>query len=533
MYDTGEMADSLSMEHLTKAAQEFIPWFAEQEHGYMYMLTKSDNVDSLLKLKHNKHTILSWSLNVPLVSQQFELGAPDLAARIKAAKKAQEAGYPVRVRLDPIVPIIQWQHHYAGTIKRIFEEIQPERITLGTLRFEENLWNMRDSIIRNDQLKKLMGFMEPMLEKVKLDGGKKSVGKYSFPGNMRHDLFGYAINEIRKYSDCDIALCKETSDMWQAVGLNLKECKCVCKYDSVDMTIPKREVITMTKETKPEKKSEKKTTKAAEETPTVSLLPDVTYEPRQHCHLDIMCLVPDPNQPRKSIDDAELNELKTSIEKHGILQPILFRKDETGKHIIVSGERRYQASLLAKLKTIPAIYIEGHAAEIALVENLLRVDLTAIEEAEALQRLKTEASYSNRQLANVIGKAESTISEILKLNQLPEKLRNKYRANKVLSKRTLLEVAKAATPEDMEKLFKKVVKKEKKRDELRSERNTSEGKTRGADVVCRTMSNGLLKALSGLDLTVVAVDKRADVEKALNDALAALASKLGYKVVKG
>lgn len=540
LFNTGELADSLSMEHLTKAAQAFIPFFGETDNGYLYMLTKSTNVDDILKLKHNGHTILTWSLNANLVSTQFETGAPDVIPRLKAAKKAQQAGYRIRVRLDPIVPIMEWQHHYAGTIRRIFEEIKPERVTIGTLRFEEGFVRMKDSIIRNDLLKKMMGSMEPILEKVELEDGKKSVGKVSFPEALRIDMYKHAIQEIRKYSDCDIALCKETDDVWKAVGLDLKECKCVCQYDSADMiTKTDKEAAPMAKVKKEVKAVSAKSSKKAVTKPTaiekpvapVKVDPDAVYEPRTLYHLDIALLAPDPNQPRKSIDEAELKELTSSIEKHGVLLPILFRRNDKSELVIVSGERRYQASLLAKKKDIPAILVEENAAEIALVENLLRVDLTAIEEAEALQRLKTEASYSNKQLSNVIGKAEATISEILRLNDLPVKLRDKHRGNKSLSRRTLLEVAKASTPEDMKKLFSKALSKAG-RNELRSERNTGTGATRGADVVCRTMSNGLLKVLSNLDLASVAEGKRVDVEKSLNDTLVALANKLGYQLVK-
>jgi spore photoproduct lyase len=96
MFDTGEMADSLSMEHLTKSGQELIPWFAEQEHGRMYMLTKSTNVEPILKLKHNKHTVLAWSINATIVSSWFEIGAPKPMERLRAAKMAQKAGYPIK-----------------------------------------------------------------------------------------------------------------------------------------------------------------------------------------------------------------------------------------------------------------------------------------------------------------------------------------------------------------------------------------------------------------------------------------------------
>lgn len=524
MFNTGEMGDSLALEHLTMAARTFIPWFAEQPNGYLYMLTKSDNVNDILKLKHNGHTILAWSVNAELVSNNFEMGAPRSHDRLKAAHKAQEYGYPIRIRLDPIVPIRGWQNFYSGIIKSVFDHVKPERITLGTLRFEPQLYQQRASYMTSRLLKILDELeVKPMLEKQELGSGKKSVGKYSFSPGLRAEIFEFAIKEIRKYSDCDIALCKETHDVWQAVGLNPAECKCVCKYGSVDMSIPKREVIEVTKPKKATPATEPKTPAAAPATSAEE------YEPRKLYHLDIAALNADPDQPRKSIDDAELKELAASIEKHGVLQPVLFRKDSEGRLIIVSGERRYRASLLAKKKTIPAIFTVDNAAEIALVENLLRVDLTAIEEAEALQRLQTEANYTNRQLATVIGKAESTISEILKLNLLPKKIRDKHRTNKALARRTLLEVAKAPTPEAMEKLFKKALSKTKKRDELRADRHTA---TRGADVVCRTMSNGLLRVLPNLDLATVPEDKRAEVEKALGDTLAALASKLGYQLVR-
>ena len=107
IFNTGELADSLSMEHLTCAAQEFIPWIGNTENGYLFMLTKSDNVDDILKLPHKGQTIIAWSMNTEQVSQKFEIGAPPFDRRLDAAKKVQEAGYPLRIRLDPIIPFEQ------------------------------------------------------------------------------------------------------------------------------------------------------------------------------------------------------------------------------------------------------------------------------------------------------------------------------------------------------------------------------------------------------------------------------------------
>ena len=143
------MADSLALDHLTRAGREFIPWFGRSGNGYLFMLTKSDNVDDILDLPHNGHTIVAWSMNNAAVSRKYEIGAPSFRRRLAAARKVQEAGYPLRIRLDPIVPFEGWENAYAETIKEIFSSVSPERITLGTLRFEKGFYNMRNTIFYN------------------------------------------------------------------------------------------------------------------------------------------------------------------------------------------------------------------------------------------------------------------------------------------------------------------------------------------------------------------------------------------------
>lgn len=238
IFNSGELADSLSMEHLTKAGREFIPWFGNSENGYLFMLTKSDNVDDILNLPHNGHTIIAWSMNSPEVSRKFEIGAPSFEHRLKAAEKVQQAGYPIRIRLDPIVPFNGWQDAYADTINQIFSKISPERITLGTLRFEEGFYNMRNTIFTSGPgLPNYMEDMVPMFKPKKLPGSKKpKFGKYSFTEKVRADMFRFVINEIRKHSDCRIALCKESASVWKKVGLPLSKCSCVCQLDQVDMS---------------------------------------------------------------------------------------------------------------------------------------------------------------------------------------------------------------------------------------------------------------------------------------------------------
>jgi ParB family transcriptional regulator, chromosome partitioning protein len=148
-----------------------------------------------------------------------------------------------------------------------------------------------------------------------------------------------------------------------------------------------------------------------------------------------------PDQPRKYIDSVALEELTASVAKHGILEPILFRKDKNDRLWIIAGQRRTEAARRAGLLEIPAIYIDGNHQEISLVENLMREGLTAVEEAEALKNLMDGQNYTQEQLGMMIGKARSTIAEILTLNRLPERIRHECRQNPDISRTTLLNIA--------------------------------------------------------------------------------------------
>ena len=210
------------------------------------MLTKSDNVDDILDLDHNGHTVIAWSMNNDAVSRKFEIGAPTFQRRLTAAKKTQEAGYPLRMRLDPIVPIDGWQDAYAKTIEEIFSLVSPERVTLGTLRFEKGFynnirknWNTRKSLLTTGpELPRMMEDMQPMFSPKMFPGSKQpKSGKFSFSESKRSEIFSFAVSEIRKYSDCRIALCKESENVWNEVGLDVSRCSCVCQLDYAEMPV--------------------------------------------------------------------------------------------------------------------------------------------------------------------------------------------------------------------------------------------------------------------------------------------------------
>ena len=169
----------------------------------------------------------------------------------------------------------------------------------------------------------------------------------------------------------------------------------------------------------------------------------VQYEKGKLYEISIIDLKPDPNQPRKSMDPVALEELTASIKTHGIIQPILFRVEIDNPYlIIVAGERRYKAAQKTGLLVLPGICVEGNASEIALVENLLRQDLTHVEEAEGLQALMVEQKYTQEQLAGIIGKARTTLTEILSLNKLPQDVRDDCRGDRSVTRAALITIAK-------------------------------------------------------------------------------------------
>ena len=136
-----------------------------------------------------------------------------------------------------------------------------------------------------------------------------------------------------------------------------------------------------------------------------------------------------PQQPRKRFDDALLEELAESIRVHGVVEPILVRRHGQ-RYRIVAGERRWRAAQRAGLKEIPAVVREasdGEAFELALVENLQRADLNAIEEAEAYQALVAERGLTQEQVAERVGKERSTVANALRLLKLPDDVREAVR----------------------------------------------------------------------------------------------------------
>ncbi|HXH81801.1 MAG TPA: ParB/RepB/Spo0J family partition protein [Candidatus Tectomicrobia bacterium] len=140
-----------------------------------------------------------------------------------------------------------------------------------------------------------------------------------------------------------------------------------------------------------------------------------------------------PNQPRKVFDSAALDELTASIKASGVIQPVIVRRDGEGYQLI-AGERRWRAARQAGLQKIPAIVREATDAEsleLALIENLLREDLNPMEEAEAYDRLLSQFSWTQEQLAQRVGKDRSSIANALRLLKLPQVIQDDLRSGRL------------------------------------------------------------------------------------------------------
>ncbi|MFZ4440841.1 MAG: ParB/RepB/Spo0J family partition protein [Syntrophales bacterium] len=167
-----------------------------------------------------------------------------------------------------------------------------------------------------------------------------------------------------------------------------------------------------------------------------------TYISGQLYLINLSELLTDPDQPRKYMDPAALTEMVDSIKEHGIIQPPTFRIDEGGLKYIVTGERRCTAARMAGLTEIAALYTDhANYDEISLVENILRSDLTAVEEAEAMDRLMKKHSFSQDDLVKKFSKTKSSISGTLSLTKLPPEILDVCRKDPSTPKRVLIEIA--------------------------------------------------------------------------------------------
>lgn len=212
--NSGELADSLMLEGNKKSFIKFIvPLFEGQNKHRLLLLTKSDRIQNLLRIDSHRQIIASFSLNALPVASEWEKKAPPVENRINAAKKLYKEGYEVRIRIDPMVPIENWEKFYTDLIDLIFDSFIPERITLGSLRGLQSTING----VKDKSWVKYLSESSNWGKKVDI--------------NARLAMYKKLISYLsEKYNYSNVALCKETKALWRILKLDYKKIKCNCVW---------------------------------------------------------------------------------------------------------------------------------------------------------------------------------------------------------------------------------------------------------------------------------------------------------------
>jgi DNA repair photolyase len=199
-----------------------IPLFAAQERHRLIFLTKSTQIQHALDLTPTSQVVFSWSVNAEHVGKTWEHGTPLPSERFDAAERMKQAGWPIRFRLDPMVPYSNWRGGYADTIRRI-NALSPEMVTLGALR-ATSYHGLRNAAKANGRDESIFDYMTEVKD--------PSGFKYRIPFETQLELFRFAIDGL----DLQItpALCKEDKSLWRALGMKFEGCHCLLgQHDEV------------------------------------------------------------------------------------------------------------------------------------------------------------------------------------------------------------------------------------------------------------------------------------------------------------
>ncbi len=245
MLIVGELQDGLAFDEVFRKVTGkslthwLIPLFAAQRRHRLIFLTKSTQVDHALELEPTKQVVFSWSVNAEYVARRWEHGAPPPSARFAAARRMKAAGWPVRFRLDPMVPYEGWRLGYTHAIKEI-NAIGPEMVTLGALRATSGR-SLRTAARKNGRDESIFDFLT---EKRDASGFK-----YRIPYEQQLQLYRFALQRLS--AKVVPALCKEDQRLWRDLGMTFRGCHCLLGDRDRIIAEASKEVRTLRKKRTP------------------------------------------------------------------------------------------------------------------------------------------------------------------------------------------------------------------------------------------------------------------------------------------
>ncbi|MCJ7704578.1 MAG: DNA photolyase, partial [Desulfobacterales bacterium] len=205
---TGELSDSLALESVFPISQQLIPIFAEKSNAMLELKTKSAEVDMLLHLNHRGKTVISWSLNPTQLVEEEENGTASLNERIDAAKRCQEAGYPLGIHFDPMIDYEGWEKGYEELVDFLFSRIDPKRtiwISMGGFRYPPQLKGVAEK--RFPKTRIFLGELFPGRD-----------GKFRYLKAIRVEMYRKMVKWLREVNpDLFIYLCMESREVWEEV----------------------------------------------------------------------------------------------------------------------------------------------------------------------------------------------------------------------------------------------------------------------------------------------------------------------------
>lgn len=211
--NAGELSDALIMEGTDDPFTTRVMDLISQQNTYKVLFqTKSNRIDNLIKVPNPEQCVVGFSVNAPAVAKRWEKGAPAVEERLNAARKLKEAGFEVRLRIDPMVPIRTWRSEYGKLMDIIFSSLSPDRITIGSLRGLQ-------STINNSKDRSWTEFLDE-----NSNWGKK-IGS-----DKRYEMYKFIFDRLEEkgYDTKNVGLCKETVEIWDKLGRDYREIKCNC-----------------------------------------------------------------------------------------------------------------------------------------------------------------------------------------------------------------------------------------------------------------------------------------------------------------
>lgn len=221
MMIVGELQDGLVFDSAYKKTSgkplthRIIPLFAAQKKHRLIFLTKSTQIQYALELPPTPQVVFSWSVNAEEISRRWERGTPLPSERFAAAETMKKAGWPIRFRLDPMVPYPDWKRGYAEAIRKI-NALSPEMVTLGALR-ATSYNGLKNAAKANGRDESIFDYLTEEKD--------PSGFKYRIPFATQVEMFRFAVNKLK--ANIKPALCKEDIALWKAVGMKFDGCHCL------------------------------------------------------------------------------------------------------------------------------------------------------------------------------------------------------------------------------------------------------------------------------------------------------------------